>query len=210
MSGRHIAPEGHQAGVPAQLDAFFGQLLGELLAVGAAAHEDVEILLLQLLGDLHGDLIGRGRAGDRGKPGGGAVDKLDAALAHDDIAGRAQPDAVDRLGADQVLAGLDDLAGKQRRHAGIERVAQVGQPDLLRRAGRQQLLGPAQNPAQVGQRLHLLAGEGIDHRQVVGRIGKADGAGLAFGGDGLVELGLGAGDPGDGAFDGAGTDYLRH
>ena len=114
------------------------------------------------------------------------------------------------FGPDQVLAGLDDLAGKQRRHAGVQGVAQVGQPDLLRRAGRQQLLGPPQNPAQVGQRLHLLAGEGVDHRQVIGRVGEADGAGLAFGRDGLVELGLGLGDPGDGAVDGAGADQLRH
>ena len=56
---RHVASERHQPRVPAKLDAFFGQLLGELLAVGAAAHEDVEILLLQFLGDLHRDLIGR-------------------------------------------------------------------------------------------------------------------------------------------------------
>ena len=54
--GRHVPAERHQPGVPAKLDAFFGQLLGELLAVRAAAHEDVEVLLLQLLGDLDGDL----------------------------------------------------------------------------------------------------------------------------------------------------------
>ncbi len=56
---RDVPAEGHQPGLPAELHAFFGQLLGELLAVRAAAHEDVEVLLLQLPGDLHGDLVGR-------------------------------------------------------------------------------------------------------------------------------------------------------
>ena len=51
------------------------------------------------------------------------------------------------FGPDQVLAGLDDLAGEQGRHAGVQRVAQVGQPHLVRRAGRQQLLGPLENRA---------------------------------------------------------------
>ena len=129
------------------------------------------------------------------KPGGGAVDELDAALAHDDVVGRAQPDAVDRVRADQVLAGLDDLAGEQRRHAGVQRVAQVRQPDLVRRDGRQQASALVEHRLHVGQRLDLLAGEGVDHRQVVGRVGEADGAVRALGRDGLVELGLGLARP---------------
>jgi hypothetical protein len=89
------------------------------------------------------------RAGDGGKSGGRAIDELDAALAHDDVVGGAQPDAVHGVGADQVFAGLDDLAGEQGRHAGVQRVAEVGQPDLFRRALRQQLFGPLENPPQV-------------------------------------------------------------
>jgi hypothetical protein len=46
--GRHVAAKRHQPGLPAELHALFGQLLGELLAVRAAAHEDVEVLLLEL------------------------------------------------------------------------------------------------------------------------------------------------------------------
>jgi len=77
------------------------------------------------------DLIGGSRAGDRGEPGGGAVNKLDAALAHDDIAGGPEPKPIDGFGSDQVLAGLDGLASEQGGHTRVKRAAQVGQPDLV-------------------------------------------------------------------------------
>ena len=57
-------------------------------------HEDIEVLLLQLLGDFGGDLLSRGGAQDGGKAGGGAVHELHAAFAQDDVIGGAQPDVV--------------------------------------------------------------------------------------------------------------------
>ena len=68
------------------------------LPLGLVVHEDVEILLLQLQGDLGGDLLVGRRAHDGGKAWGGAVNKLDAALAEDDVVGRAQPDVVRQSG----------------------------------------------------------------------------------------------------------------
>ena len=92
--GGNIRSEGDQAGRPADLDAGLDQLLGETLAVIFGGHEDVEVLLLELGGDFGGDLLGRSRATDGGKTGGGAVDELDAAFPQDDVIGRAQPDVV--------------------------------------------------------------------------------------------------------------------
>src|ERR1019366_859052 len=162
--GRHVPPKRNQPGVPAKLHALFGELFGELFAVRAAAHENVKVLLLELLGNLDGDRIRRRGAGDGGKSGGRAIDKLNAALAHDDIVRSAQPDAVHGAWAYEVFAGLDDLAGEQGRHPGVQCVAEVGQPYLFRRAGRQQLFGPLENPPQISQRLHLLARKRVDHR----------------------------------------------
>ena len=128
---RNLFAERNQAGLPAQLHAGLRQLLGERHAVGVPGDEDVQVLLLQLAGDPHGVLDRRGSADDGGKAGGRAIDELDAALADDHVAGRAQPDAIHRSWADQVLAGFDDLEGEQRRHAGIQRVAQIRQPDIV-------------------------------------------------------------------------------
>ena len=55
-----------------------------------------------------------------------AVDEFDAALAHDDIVGRAEPDAFNRIGPDQVFADLNYLAGKECRHTRIQRVPKIG------------------------------------------------------------------------------------
>ena len=75
------------------------------------------------------------------------------------------------FGPDQVLAGLDDLAGEQRRHAGVQGVAQVGQPDACPTGRPAAALRPRSRTGRRSrQRLHLLAGEGVDHRQVVGRV----------------------------------------
>jgi len=162
--------------------------------------------LLQFRRDLHRELVGWSRAGDRGKARGRAVDKFDAAFAHDDIVGGPEPDALNGIGAHEILAGLDHLAGEQRRHAGVERLAEVGQPHLFGRTLRQELFRPFKDPPQIGQRLHFLAGERIDDRQIVGGVGKPDRAGLALGRDGLGDLGIGLGHPGDGSVDGAGAN----
>ena len=183
--GGDIAAKRHEARFPAELHACFGQLFGELHAVGAAGHEDIEGFLLQLAGDLDGDFLGWRRADDGGKAGRRAIHELDAAFAHDYVVGGSEPDAVHRVRPDNVLARLDDLAGEKCRGACVQRVAEIGEPDLVGRPLRQELLGAAQDGAHIAQRGHLLAGERVDHREVVGGVGECDGARLAFGRDGL-------------------------
>jgi len=208
--GGDIAPERHEARLPAELHAGLGQLFGELHAVGATGHEDIKVFLLQFAGDLDGDLLGGRRADDGREAWRRAIHKFDAAFAHDHVVGGAKPDAVHRVRADHVLAGLDDFAGEERCGTGVQRVAEVGKPDLVRRPLREQLLGAAQDGAHVAQRGNLFAGERIDHRQKVGGVGKCDRTRLALGCDRLCELRLGPGNPFDGAVDGAAADQFRH
>ena len=163
---RHVPAERHQPRFPAQLHALFGKLFGKLLAVCAPGHENVKIFFLELAGDWHGDLIGGGRAGDGRKSRRCAVHELNAALPHDHVIGGAQPDAVNRVGPDEIFAGLDDFAREKRRHPGVKRVAQIWQPDILGRPLRQQFLGAY--AARGGNRpsvLHFFAGKGINHRE---------------------------------------------
>ncbi len=100
--GADIGPEGNQACRPADLHPLLHQLLGKLLPVILRGHKHVEVLLLQLLGDISRYLISGSRADDGGETGGGAVNELDPPLPQDDVVGGAQPDvAVDgvfRLG----------------------------------------------------------------------------------------------------------------
>ena len=130
---------------------------------------------------------GRG-AYDGGKARGRAVDELDAAFADDDVVGRAQPDAVHRVRADQVLAGLDDFEGKQRSHARVQSAAQIGQPDILAGHRRQQPVALVENLLHVRELVHPLAQKRVDHRQGISGIGKANGAIGALGRDGLGQV----------------------
>ena len=208
--GGNVPAEGYQARLPAQLHALFGQLLRELPSVRAAGHQDVEVLLLQLARDSDRDLVGGRGARDGGEAGRRAVDELDAPLAQNDVRGGPQPDAFHGIGADQALAGLDDLAGEERGHAGVEGVAEVGKPGVVRRTLGKQLLGTLQDSPAVGKRLHLLLGQRVDDREEVGGVGKADCGVLALRLDGLAELGLGARHPAHRSVDGVATDQLRH
>jgi len=89
---RNIGAKGHQPGTPADLDAGVDELLGEGGPRLVGAHEDVEVLLLVVLGNHLGRLrIGR-RPDDRGKTRCRTVDELDAALAHDRVVSSPQPD----------------------------------------------------------------------------------------------------------------------
>jgi hypothetical protein len=205
-----VAAEGDQPRLPAQLHALLGQLLGELPAVAAPGQEDVEVLLLQLARDPHRDLVGRRSAGDRGEAGRGSVDELDAAFAKNDVRGGPQPEVSDGVGTDQVLARLDDLAGEERRHAGVERGAEVGEPGPVRRPLREQSPGAFQDSPAVAQCLHLLLGQRVDDRQEVGGVPEADRCALAHRSDGFAERGLGASHPSHRPIDGARADQPRH
>ena len=148
---RDLLAEGHQAGFPARLHAGLVQLLGERNSVGVAGDKHVQVLLLQLAGNADGVFLGWSGAYHRGEAGSRAVDELDAALADDDVGGRSEPNPVDRIRSDQILAGFDDLEGKQRRHSCVQRVPQVGQPDFLGRNGRQQPVAFGYDALHVGK-----------------------------------------------------------
>ncbi len=156
--------------------------------MGVAGDEDVEILFLQLARNAHCVFDGWRRAHDSGKSRSRAVNELDPALADDDIVGRAQPDAIDRVGTDKVLTGLDNLEGEQGGGARIERVAQVGQPQVFAGHRRQQPVALLENLLHVRQLVHTLAQKRVDDRQGIGGIGKADGAVGAFGRNRLCQV----------------------
>ena len=112
-------------------------------------HEDVEVFLLQLASDAYGVLHGGRGAYDGGKAGSRTVDEFHAAFADDDVIGCSQPDAVDRIGADEILAGLDDFEGKQSSDARVQRAAQIRQPEVLAGHGRQQPVALVENLLHV-------------------------------------------------------------
>jgi len=107
--GGDLPAEGYQARLPTELNALRLQLLGEARPVGRAGHEDVQVLLLELAGNPCRRLRVGGRADDGGKARSRPIHELDPALAHDHVAGCAEPDTVSRVRADQGLAGLDGL-----------------------------------------------------------------------------------------------------
>jgi len=69
-------------------------LLGKMFPFMVGGHEDVEVLLLQLLGDLGGNLLGRGRPQNGGKPRRRAVHELDAPFPENDVVGRSEPEVI--------------------------------------------------------------------------------------------------------------------
>ncbi|OPZ34934.1 MAG: hypothetical protein BWY96_02964 [Spirochaetes bacterium ADurb.BinA120] len=101
---RYILPEGNKPRLPSKLHALLGELLGELPAICPARHEHIEVLLLKLAGNFYRRFVGGRGACYRRKSGRGAVHKLDAALAHYNVARRAQPYPIDRSGPREIPA----------------------------------------------------------------------------------------------------------
>ena len=96
------------------------------------AHEDEDVALLEVARQLLGGLVVGQRADAGGEAGHAAVDELDALLAQDGVGGRPEPEALDERRAEQRLERLDGLVGDQRGDAGVERVAEVGEPEAAR------------------------------------------------------------------------------
>ena len=72
--------------------------------------------------------------------------------------------------------------------------------------GSQQALGPLDDRRQIAELLDLLAGEGVDHRQIVGGVGEGDRRVGAELGEGRVDGLLGLTDHALSATDGPGRD----
>ena len=89
-----VRAEGDKPRGPADLHARLRELFRKPLPAIFGAHEDIEILLLQLQGDLCRRLCIRRCAHDGCKPRGGPIHKLDAPLSEDKVAGRTKPDGL--------------------------------------------------------------------------------------------------------------------
>ena len=204
-------------------------------AVDVAAEEDQNVALLQLAHDLDRDLVALGAADDGRKAGHAAVHELDAPSPKLDVVNRAVQPAcavavtiAAHIGAGEAAApgvvaadrpwllavneadGLDDLGGQQRRHARVQRLAQVGRPAVRRRHRVQQILGMFQHRRQLTQLGDLPAGHAQDRRQVVGSIRESHRRlGPALG-ERLVQQRLSFLCDQIRATDGAGGDVSRH
>ena len=180
-------------------------------AVVVAGHEDVEHLLLHLAGETHGGGVVRSCAHDRGEARRRAVHELDAFRAHDHVVGGAEPQVGDRRRVlRDVGHGLDALLGQQRRDAGVERSAEVGEPQVLGWRFGQKLARHGEHAVHVGELLDLLAGQPVDDRQVVPGIGELDHVLGTMRFFDLRERGFGLGDDRMCAADRRGSDDLRH
>ena len=177
-----VGPEGHDAGVPADLHPGLQQLLGHGGVVVLGGEKDVEAALLVFLDDHLGRCGIRGSADDGGEPGGGAVHELNPALAEHGVVGRTEPDLagllVDLLGVQvevrlvQVAQGLPNLEAEECRHAGVQQRPEIGQVVHALDVRRKQLADHLQRLLHVFQLLDLEAEQGVNHRQIVGGVGK--------------------------------------
>ena len=106
--------------------------------------------------------------------------------------GRAQPDALGGVGADEIIARNDDFFGEGRRHTRGKRVIEGVTAVLFER--RQRLATYFKNRLELGQRADGDSEDGKSDRRVVAGVGKLDrGIGALFG-DGQAEFFFGGTD----------------
>jgi len=111
-----------------------------------------------------------------------------------------------RLGAAGEAYALHRLFGEEGGDAAVERLTEVRQPHLVAGDRVQQALGPLDHLREVAELLDLLAGERVDHRQVVGGVGERHrGVGTELG-ERLVDSLLGLADDADSPADRPGRD----
>ena len=173
------------------MDPGLEQLLADGGPVLVGGAENVEGFLLVFLHDQLGGFGIRGRADDGGETRGRTVDEFHPAFAEDGVVGGAQPDLaglfVDLLGVQveirvlQIADRLLNFKGEQGGHAGVQQGPEVWQVVLALEVRRQELAGDLQRLLHVLEGFHLVAGQRVDDRQVVGGVGEADlGGGLVF------------------------------
>ncbi len=206
----YVGAERHEARFPSKLHALLGKLRRELPASRGAGHKHVQVFLLQFAHYLHRNFVCRRCAGNRREAGGGPVDKLDAPLAHNHVAGGAEPYTVNRVRPDSIFAHLYDLAREQRRYSRVKRVAQIRQPYIRRRPLRQQFLCAPKHPSKVAKVFHFFAGKRIYYRHVICRIGKSHLCGFSHFFYRFIQFRLGARNPFYRAINRTGAYQLRH
>ena len=179
---RNIRAKGHQPGVPADLHPSLNQLLGKGGTALVGTHEHIEVLLLVLFGDELGRFRIRSRTHYGSKPRGAAIDKLDTALAHDNVMGSSHPELpgccirILLSGVEIRIFNITDrlcyLLCQNGCHPGIQGMAQIGHMNLALHVGRKQLANPFHYRFSIGQSLNLRTQKRIDNGQVIGGVGK--------------------------------------
>ena len=132
-------------------------------------HEHEDVALLQVARDLLGRLVVRQRADAGREAGHASVDQLDALLAQDAVGRGPEPETGRERDAVQRLERFDRLVRDERGGAGVERAAEVRQPEAVGRHRREPAARLLQRLLEVAELLDAAAGERQNHRQRVGR-----------------------------------------
>jgi hypothetical protein len=146
--------------------------------------KNIEALFLIVLHDhLGGFRIGE-RAYARRETGSRTVHEFNTAFSQNGVIGRSHPQ-FPGFHVGVFLGNIEirllqntkrflDLVGEDGRHTGVQQWAQVGEIVFQFDMGRQKRPRKFKRFFQVFQRLHLHPREGINDRQVIGRVGKPD------------------------------------
>ena len=207
---RRVRAIGHQEVVPAHIHAAPVQLCRHAVAGRARPHEHQDVALLQVARQPLGRGVVGQRAHTRRKARHAAVDQLDALLAQDAVGRRPEPEVGRERGAEQRLERLHRLVRQQRGRSGVERAAEVGQPQLVVWLGREPALDLGDDLLEIAQPLHALAEQRQRDGQRIGRGLEAHGLIATVPSECFREPALGASDAGMGATNGGSGNDSRH
>src|SRR4030067_3716109 len=113
-----------ETGGPSDLNACLYQLFEKTLPSMLSTHEDIEVFLLELRGDLLGDFRTGRRASNGCESRGRPVHELDSPFPKDDVIGCPQPHIIRKggfllrikIGILQIADGLENALRKERGH----------------------------------------------------------------------------------------------
>ena len=181
--GRNIGTEWHNSRIPADLNIGFEQLLGHRSVIVTGGQKNVKTASLVFLDNHFGDFGIRCSPYNGGKARCGTVHKLDPPFTKNGIIGGPQPDFsgffVDIFGVQikfrlvQVAQRLSDLKREKRGHTGIQQRPQIRQMVHALDVGRQKLAAHIQHLLHVFQRFDFNSQQRVNHRQIVGGVGKS-------------------------------------